>query len=438
MTGRSRRREYDATEMIPGGLRGRRSVPGRRKAPRDTAVLEAVREPSPAERIGAALERHTAPGAALALPAAPQPAQEPAREALSRLAQEAQAAAAREPRFTPSRGLPVPQAPPAQQPAPAGAQRPEHSTPGPVHITGELPMFAEAFQAREKQAEPGHDALPSLLWCAGCGRDFTDNATAEYDRMLLFLHIRAAETGWRRDAFGLFRCPQCQQSQWVAAWRPPVLAGGSRAELALRESVEGSLPEDRRMPPAEVTFDGLPAGAVTVSHSGDGPVVRVDWKSVIASPQRAGGSRGGRHARRPGVLPHIEEDTLARLRAGLGMLGMPASRKEARAFPLGDILTVTTGHLFSPPDLERVRDLLSWMTGEILTVSQLPDAADECAPALLAQHPELAAIGVPESFGRAGPESEPAVEAWLAAQAAVYGETREVVPLAHGSERRAS
>lgn len=300
-----------------------------RRTPAVTRVLEPVPELSPAQQIDAALERHTTPGAALPpargpypeggpsrqslaalvqqdprfaainaalelhAPGRPQPVQEPARRALE--------AAAREPRFTPA--PPVPH-PPARSPI------------GPVRITGELPLFTEALQARAELADPGHDALPSLLWCAGCGRDFTDSATAGYDRVLQFLHIRAAETGWRRDACGLLRCPQCQQAQWVAAWCAPVLAGGVRAELALRQSVEGALPERRRefMPPGEFTFDGLPADAVKVSYDDEGAHVKVDWEAVFARPQRPGGSQGGRHAKDPG--PVVTRESTARETAG--------------------------------------------------------------------------------------------------------------------------
>lgn len=102
-----------------------------------------------------------------------------------------------------------------------------------------------------------------------------------------------------------------------------------------------------------------------------------------------------------------------------------------RTFHLGDILTVTTGRLVSPRHMDGIYDILGWMTGESLFTHQLPRAAGECQGPLLAQHPDLAAVEVPESFGD-GPEAEAAVACWLAAQVAVYGETREVAPLAPG------
>jgi len=96
-----------------------------------------------------------------------------------------------------------------------------------------------------------------------------------------------------------------------------------------------------------------------------------------------------------------------------------------RTFHLGDILTITTGALVSPRHMDGVYDILNWMTGDNLFTHQLPRAVDECQGPLLAQHPDLAGIALPD-FGT----GKAAVYAWLAEQVAVYGETREVTPLA--------
>lgn len=100
----------------------------------------------------------------------------------------------------------------------------------------------------------------------------------------------------------------------------------------------------------------------------------------------------------------------------------------ARTFHLGDVLTITTGRLVSPRHMDGVYDILNWMTGDDLMTHQLPRAMDECQGPLLAQHPDLAAIVPPGSFGE-GDEARANVAAWLAVQAALYGETREVTPL---------
>jgi hypothetical protein len=101
-----------------------------------------------------------------------------------------------------------------------------------------------------------------------------------------------------------------------------------------------------------------------------------------------------------------------------------------KTFHLGDVLTITTGRLVSPRHMEGVYDILNWMTGDNLFTHQLPRASDECAGPLLAQHPDLAAVTVPEEFGDGSEGSaQRAVDEWLAAQVAVYGETREVALL---------
>lgn len=106
-----------------------------------------------------------------------------------------------------------------------------------------------------------------------------------------------------------------------------------------------------------------------------------------------------------------------------------------RPFHLGDILTVTTGRLVSPRHMDGVYDILNWMTGESLFTHQLPRACRECQGPLLAQHPDLAAVTPPSEFSE-GNSAQEAVARWLAEQVTVYGETREVAPLAAGDHTR--
>ena len=98
---------------------------------------------------------------------------------------------------------------------------------------------------------------------------------------------------------------------------------------------------------------------------------------------------------------------------------------ETRAFHLGDILSITTERLVSPRHIEGVYDILGWMAGESLMTHQLVRVARECQKPLLAQHPDLRDIAVPRDL-----DSEGKVTAWLAGQVILYGETREVTPLA--------
>jgi len=97
----------------------------------------------------------------------------------------------------------------------------------------------------------------------------------------------------------------------------------------------------------------------------------------------------------------------------------------SRDFHLGDILSITTGRLVSPRHIGGVHDILNYMTGDNLFTHQLPRAMRECQGPLLAQHPDLAAVETPEDFG--GKEG---VDAWLAAQVALFGAARPVAVLA--------
>lgn len=101
-----------------------------------------------------------------------------------------------------------------------------------------------------------------------------------------------------------------------------------------------------------------------------------------------------------------------------------------RTFPLGNILTVTTGRVLCA-DVGELYELLNYMTGDNLFTHQLPRAADECAPALLAQHPQLADAQPPAEFDNA----EHAWR-WLAEQVDRFGAELPVRPLAAGDHTR--
>lgn len=96
----------------------------------------------------------------------------------------------------------------------------------------------------------------------------------------------------------------------------------------------------------------------------------------------------------------------------------------SQTFHIGDILSITTDCLVSPGHMDGVYRILQHMTGEPLWTHQLPRAAEECKPALLAQHPDLADVHAPEFADVAE------VQRWLAEQVQRYGERREVQPLA--------
>jgi hypothetical protein len=95
---------------------------------------------------------------------------------------------------------------------------------------------------------------------------------------------------------------------------------------------------------------------------------------------------------------------------------------ETRRFDLADVLTVTTGRLLCP--IGHVYAILNYLTGDNLFTHQLPRAQASCQPALLEQHPALVGVAVPEIHDEAG------AQAFVAAQARIFGATLAVTPLA--------
>jgi hypothetical protein len=100
---------------------------------------------------------------------------------------------------------------------------------------------------------------------------------------------------------------------------------------------------------------------------------------------------------------------------------------DAREFHIGDILSVTTGRLVSPDHIDGIYKILNWMSGESLMTHQLPRVSRECEGPLLLQHPDLAAVVVPDDL-----KDEVGVLGWLESLYPAYGRTRLVTPLASG------
>lgn len=93
---------------------------------------------------------------------------------------------------------------------------------------------------------------------------------------------------------------------------------------------------------------------------------------------------------------------------------------ETRSVPLADVLSVTTPTLLSDRQMDGLIDLLNWMTGDELGLWQLHRAADECAPALIAQHPALEGLAPPPGC------SKPALRVWLSSAERQHGTHLEV------------
>ena len=93
-----------------------------------------------------------------------------------------------------------------------------------------------------------------------------------------------------------------------------------------------------------------------------------------------------------------------------------------REFPLGEILTVTTGKLVARRMMDGVYDILNSMTGANLYTHQLPAAAEECRPFLLEQYPQLGNIDDAVI-------NKENVWEWLGEQEKIYGDKLPIKPI---------
>jgi len=105
-----------------------------------------------------------------------------------------------------------------------------------------------------------------------------------------------------------------------------------------------------------------------------------------------------------------------------------APSAEAQAFPLADILTVTTGRLLSR-HMDDVYRILHYLTDDVVMTHQIPRAVGACQPAVLEQHPQLVDVTPATNAGI------DEIGAWLAEQERRFGETLTVSPI-EGWERR--
>lgn len=96
---------------------------------------------------------------------------------------------------------------------------------------------------------------------------------------------------------------------------------------------------------------------------------------------------------------------------------------ESRTFPLADVLSVTTPLMLSERGEDGLTDLLNFMTGDELEMWQLPRAADEAQPVLIAQHPFLAELQPPAGLSKLG------LRIWLMNRVLKHGATLDVQPL---------
>lgn len=92
-------------------------------------------------------------------------------------------------------------------------------------------------------------------------------------------------------------------------------------------------------------------------------------------------------------------------------------------FHFGALVTVAHDKLVALGGFDEVIVLLSWMTGDKIMQHQVPLAMDAVTPDLLAQHPWLNDVVVPEYV-----RGEESLKAWLAIATARWGEWHDVAP----------
>lgn len=100
-------------------------------------------------------------------------------------------------------------------------------------------------------------------------------------------------------------------------------------------------------------------------------------------------------------------------------------------FPIGAALSVALGAVglsdSAPGPYCTLRDLyaiLGRLLGDVPTVEEMPDAAEQARAALLAQHPALSEATLPENTSDTG------ILTWLAEQEAAFGATLRIKPVA--------
>lgn len=104
-------------------------------------------------------------------------------------------------------------------------------------------------------------------------------------------------------------------------------------------------------------------------------------------------------------------------------------------FPLGHVLSITTGALVADNRADGLYEILNYMTGDNLFTHALPRAADVCKPHLIAQHPLLADIDFPRyEFEHRNPNvsAERWCRGWVDDVAQVLGSRLPVEPLPPG------
>ncbi len=100
---------------------------------------------------------------------------------------------------------------------------------------------------------------------------------------------------------------------------------------------------------------------------------------------------------------------------------------ESRAFHLGDILSVLSGVICTPNGMDGIHGLVTFMIGDgSREIRRFLANRAACVTEILAQHPHLDAVLVPDFDDTPSWQAAEVVANWLATQASVYGEHLDI------------
>lgn len=94
-----------------------------------------------------------------------------------------------------------------------------------------------------------------------------------------------------------------------------------------------------------------------------------------------------------------------------------------REFHLGDLLSVSDGHLIGPNGIDGVYNVMGFIMGRELWTHELPFYANQCSLVIKHQIPFMKEIVFPEDIFGWGPVAQ-----WLAPVVQEYGEWHAIVP----------
>jgi hypothetical protein len=101
---------------------------------------------------------------------------------------------------------------------------------------------------------------------------------------------------------------------------------------------------------------------------------------------------------------------------------------KSRTFHLGDLISITEGHLVAPNHMDAIYDILGFLTESTLYTHQLPDAGRSVEANVYEQFPFLKEIVWDEEISeiKNSEYRKAAIDVWLAKLIEKYGEFHKV------------